>query len=233
MFFDPMYLLFAAPGMLLALWAQMRVKSTFNKFSQVATRNGSTGGEIARRILDANGLHHVKVERVDGFLSDHYDPRDKTLRLSPPVFDSNSVSAFGVAAHEAGHAIQDQVSYAPLRMRSTLVPVSQFGSTLAPWIFMGGFMLSSASKFGLTIAWVGVALFAAAVLFSLVTLPVEFDASKRAKEILVQKGFVNAQEAQGVDKVLDAAAWTYVAAAVSAVMTLLYYVSLLMGRRED
>ena len=228
-----MYLLFAVPGMLLAFWAQMKVKSTFAKYSQVSTRNGASGAEIARKILDSNGLQHVKVERVEGFLSDHYDPRDKTLRLSPPIYDSNSVAAFGVAAHEAGHAIQDQVSYGPLRMRSTLVPISQFGSTIAPWIFMGGMMLSSASKLGTTVALAGIVLFAAAVAFTLVTLPVEFDASKRAKEILLHKGMVSKDEAEGVEKVLDAAAWTYIAAAVGAIMTLIYYIFTFLGRREE
>jgi uncharacterized protein len=231
MYFSPMYLVFALPAMLLGLWAQFRVQGAFNKYSQVRSQRGVSGAQAARAILDSAGLRHVAVERSGGFLSDHYDPRSKTLRLSEGVFSSPSVAAVGVAAHEAGHALQDQQSYAPLRMRSTLVPAVQFGSWLGPIIFMAGLWMSAAV--GTWIAWVGVAVFAASAVFALVTLPVEFDASKRAKQILVAQGILGEQEMVGVNKVLDAAALTYVAAAIQAVSTLLYYVFILTGRRRD
>jgi len=229
-FFDPLYLVFALPALALGLWAQMRVRSAFNKYSKVRAGTGVTGAQAARRILDANGLRNVDVERVQGFLSDHYDPRSKTLRLSPQVFDTPSLAAVGVAAHEAGHAIQDQNNYAPLQIRSLMVPTVQFGSWLGPIIFFIGFIMSSAV--GTTIAWIGLILFGLTALFAVVTLPVEFDASRRAKKLLVSQNVLTSQEVRGVDKVLDAAALTYVAAALQAIMTLLYYAFLLMGRRD-
>ncbi|WP_420645188.1 zinc metallopeptidase [Candidatus Leptofilum sp.] len=228
MFFDPLFLLFALPGLLLGFWAQSRVKRNFNKYKQVRTARNVTGAEVARQLLDAQGLYDVKVEETQGFLSDHYDPRSKVLRLSPDVYRTPSIAAAGVAAHEMGHALQDAKGYFPLQIRSTLVPAAQFGSSLAPWLFIGGFLLNITG-----LAWVGVIMFAAAVLFTLVTLPVEFDASKRAKQLLVGNGVLIGDEVKGVDKVLDAAAWTYVAAAVSAIGTLLYYVLLLTGGGRD
>ncbi len=236
MFFSPLYLLIALPGLALALWAQWRVKSAFNKYSKVRSGRGLTGAQAARKILDSNGLSHVAVERVQGFLSDHYDPRSKTLRLSPQVYESPSLSAVGVAAHEAGHAIQDQKGYAPLQLRSAMVPSVQFGSTLGPIIFIAGFFMSGAGNvggdIGFTVALIGLVLFALTALFALVTLPVEFDASRRAKQLLVADGVLVSQEVKGVDRVLDAAALTYVAAAVQALMTLAYYAFLLFGRRD-
>lgn len=229
-FFSPLYLLFALPALALGLWAQMRVKSAFNKYSRVRSGTGITGAQAARRILDSNGLNMVSIERVNGFLSDHYDPRSKTLRLSPQVFDTPSLAAVGVAAHEAGHAIQDQKHYAPLRLRSLMVPSVQFGSWLGPIVFMVGLFMSSAA--GDTIALIGLVLFGLTALFAVVTLPVEFDASRRAKKLLVTDGVLTPQEVKGVDKVLDAAALTYVAAALQAIMTLLYYAFLLFGRRD-
>lgn len=229
-----MWLLLALPGMLLGMYAQARVSSAFNKYSKVATSRRMTGAQVARELLNARGLHNVEIERVDGTLTDHYDPRARVLRLSTAVHDSPSVAAAGVAAHEMGHALQHASNYGPLSLRSALVPATQFGSRLAPMIFMAGLMLNlaSGSSFGLTIAWVGVVLFAVAALFALVTLPVEFDASKRAKQLLVSEGLLYQGEVEGVNKVLDAAALTYVAAAVSAIGQLLYYVSLLSGRRD-
>ncbi|MEM7118405.1 MAG: zinc metallopeptidase [Chloroflexota bacterium] len=227
MFFDPLYLLFALPGLLLGMWAQSRVKRSFNKYAQVRTMRNVTGAQVARSLLDAQGLYDVGVERVEGFLSDHYDPRSKVLRLSPGVYDTPSVAAAGVAAHEMGHALQDSAGYFPLQIRSAIVPAAQFGSNLAPWLFIGGFLLNFT-----TLAWAGVILFAAAVVFTLVTLPVEFDATKRAKALLVSDGILMPDEMEGVNKVLDAAALTYVAAAVTAVGQLLYYVLLLTGRRD-
>lgn len=227
MFFDPMYFLFVIPGLLLALYAQMRVRSSFNKYSQVRSATGITGADAARRVLDANNLRHVGVERVSGFLSDHYDPRAKVLRLSPDVYDTPSLAAVGVAAHEAGHAIQDQQNYAPLQLRSALVPGVQVGGWVGPLMFFVGLWFST------TLAWVGLLLFALTAVFALVTLPVEFDASRRAKQLLTNTGIIAPQELQGVNRVLDAAALTYVAAAVQAILTLAYYAFILLGRSDD
>ena len=229
-FFDPLYLILALPALLLGLYAQFRVRSTFAHYSKVRAVSGITCAQAARRILDANGLHHVAVERTEGMLSDHYDPRSKTLRLSPDVFELPSLAAVGVAAHEAGHALQDKTNYAPLQLRSAMVPTVQIGSWLGPIIFLVGLFMAGA--FGTTIAWFGLILFAATAVFALVTLPVEFDASKRARELLVANGVLVPQEVQGARQVLDAAALTYVAAALQAIMTLIYYASILMGRRD-
>lgn len=225
-----LYILFSLPALLLGLWAQAKVKSAFNKYSKVRTARGMAGAQVARMILDSNGLHNVNVEEVNGFLSDHYDPRSKTLRLSPQVYQSPSLAAVGVAAHEAGHAIQDQQGYAALTLRSAMVPSVQIGSWLGPIIFFIGLFMNSA--LGQSLAWVGLILFGATALFTVVTLPVEFDASKRAKAILVNQGVVSTTELKGVNAVLDAAALTYVAAALQAISTLLYYAFILMGRRD-
>lgn len=226
-FFDPLYLILALPGLILGLWAQARVRGTFNKFSKVRTVRGLTGAEVARQLLDWNGLQDVRIEETQGRLSDHYDPRDRVLRLSPEVYRAPSVAAAGVAAHEMGHALQHSNGYGPLRLRSAIVPAVQFSSMLAPMLFIAGFLLGFTQ-----LAWVGVGLFALAVVFSLITLPVEFDASKRAKLQLSKSGILTTEEVGGVDKVLDAAALTYVAAAVAAIGQLLYYVMLLGGRRD-
>ncbi len=223
-YLDPLYLILALPGLLLGLWAQMRVKGTFNKYAKVRTARNLTGAEIARHLLDNQGLQDVRVEETQGFLSDHYDPRTRVLRLSPDVYRTPSVAAAGVAAHEMGHALQHSAGYAPLQIRSAIVPVVRFGSSLAPILILVGFLLRFTP-----LAWVGVILFAGAVVFSLVTLPVEFDASRRAKTLLNQSGIVTHEEAGGVSAVLNAAGWTYVAAAIAAVGQLLYYVLLLTG----
>lgn len=226
-----LYLLFSLPALLLGLWAQFKVQGSFNKFSQVRTISGVRGAEVARRILDLHGLRSVRVEQVEGFLSDHYDPTQRVLRLSPNVYQGNSIAAAGIAAHEAGHALQHQQGYAFLSLRSMMVPTVQIGSWIGPIIFMIGFFIAGA--LGNSLAWIGVALFAAVALFSVVTLPVEFDASKRAKELLVGAGLLAQTEMRGVNTVLDAAALTYVAGAVQAISTLLYYVFLLGGRRDE
>ena len=223
-YLDPLYLILALPGLLLGLWAQMRVKGTFNKYARVRTARNLSGAEIARHLLDSQGLQDVRVEETQGFLSDHYDPRSRVLRLSPDVYRTPSVAAAGVAAHEMGHALQHSAGYAPLQIRSAIVPVVRFGSSLAPILILVGFLLRFTP-----LAWVGVILFAGAVVFSLVTLPVEFDASRRAKTLLNQSGIVTHEEAGGVSAVLNAAGWTYVAAAIAAVGQLLYYVLLLTG----
>lgn len=229
MFFDPMYFIFALPALVLALIAQWRVSAAVNRYSRVPTGRGFTGARVARAILDSAGLHDVAVERTGGLLSDHYDPRSRTLRLSQAVFDTPSVAAVGIAAHEAGHALQHADNYLPLQARSAIVPVVQFGSFLGPIVFFLGLLLNFTS-----LAWVGVLMFAGVALFALVTLPVEFDATRRAKRLLTDNGFVNGEEARGVNAVLDAAALTYVAGLAQALSTLLYYIFLLTGmRRRD
>ena len=227
MFFSPIWLLFALPGLLLGLWARSRVKGAFKKYGKVRTARGVTGAEVARTLLDAQGLYDVKIEESKGFLSDHYDPRKKVLRLSPEVYNDPSVAAAGVAAHEMGHAMQHARGYFPLKFRSAFLPLAQFGSTLAPWLFIIGLLLQFTA-----LSWIGLVLFGAAVVFTLITLPVEFDASKRAKKLLVNNGVLIGDEVKGVDKVLDAAALTYVAAAVAALGQFAYYVLLLTGGRR-
>jgi hypothetical protein len=227
MFYNPLFLIITLPALLLALWAQWRVQSTFKKYSQVRTNSGMTGAEVARRVLDFNGLHNVQVEPVQGFLSDHYDPGKKILRLSPAVYSSNSVAAAGIAAHESGHAIQDREGYFALQARTAMVPSVQIGSWLGPIVFMLG--IFALPLVGTSLAWIGVALFAATALFAVVTLPVEFDASRRAKLALQAQGIVGQQEMAGVNGVLDAAAMTYVAGAAQAISTLLYYALMLSG----
>jgi Zn-dependent membrane protease YugP len=228
MFFNPLFWLFALPGLLLGLYAQSRIKSNFAKYSEVRTPGNLTGAQVARALLDSQGLQGLPIEPTTGALTDHYDPNGKVLRLSQAVYHTPSVAAAGVAAHEAGHALQDATNYFPLKMRSAIVPVVQFGSTLAPWLFLAGFFLGI-----LELAWAGVILFGASTLFTLVTLPVEIDASNRAKQLLRSEGILRSEEeAEGVKKVLSAAAWTYVAAAVSSVGNLLYYIFLLSGSRR-
>ena len=220
LFFDPLYLLLTLPALALSIWAQFKVKSTFRRYSRVGVRSGMTGAEAARAVVEAGGSPGVKIERHQGFLSDHYDPRNKTLRLSPDVYDGRSISAVAVAAHEAGHSIQDAVGYAPLALRSHLVPVTQIGAHLWLWPFVLGMMFQVTG-----LMWLGIICFSAVVVFQLVTLPTEFNASNRAKAVLAQTGIVSTQEeAVGVSKVLDAAAMTYVAALVASLMQLLYMI---------
>ena len=229
MVFDPMYFLFIIPGLALSLWASFRVKSTFNRYSKVPSLSGRTGAEAARMLLDGAGITDVKIVRSHGMLSDHYNPITKTLALSEPVHDSNSVAAIGVATHEAGHAIQHARQYAPLWVRSALVPTANIGSSVGYFVMLGGLMLSSANM-----VLIGAVLFSAVLLFQVVTLPVEFNASARAKALVLEYGIVTPQERQGVDRVLNAAALTYVAAAVSTLLTLLYFLyrsGLIGGRR--
>lgn len=228
-----LYLLFSLPALLLGLWAQAKVQGAFKKYAQIRSYVGLSGAQIARRMLDANGLQNVRVEETGGMLSDHYDPMSKVLRLSHETFRGISISAAGVAAHEAGHALQDQQGYVPLHIRSAIVPAVQIGSWLGPIIFMLGLFLSSGSL-GTSIAWFGILIFSVTAIFSVVTLPVEFDATRRAKEWLSNSGVLYLQEMEGINKVLDAAALTYVAGAIQAVSTVLYYVFLLSGRsRRD
>ena len=225
------YLLFSLPALLLGLWAQMKVKSAFAKYSKVRSYIGLSGADVARRMLDQNGLQAVQIEETKGYLSDHYDPRSRVLRLSPEVYRSNSIAATGVAAHEAGHALQHQSGYLPLQLRSIMVPTVQLGSWLGPIIFMIGLFLSS--SIGTNVAWFGLILFSATAVFAFVTLPVEFNATNRAKAWLTTSGVVSSTDSQGVNSVLDAAALTYVAGAIQALSTILYYVFLLTGRRRN
>lgn len=234
--FDPMYLLFLAPALILSLWAQWKVKSTFEKYSNVRTRRGMRGVDAANAILRAAQVEGVTVERAQGYLTDHYHPLKKTLALSEPVYDSTSISAIGVAAHEAGHAIQHKYKYLFLMFRSAWVPVASIGSGIAPILFMVGFALSAwagSPKWGDLVMQVSIGLFGAFTVFTLVTLPVEFNASSRAVAILKETGIVsNAEEEKGVRDVLWAAGMTYVAAAATALMTLLYYIMRYQGSRS-
>jgi uncharacterized protein len=234
---DLMYFVFLVPGLLLSLYASYLVKSRFNYYSRVPSTRGFSGAMAAKRLLDGAGIHDVEIVRVDGFLSDHYDPVNKRLALSPPVYDSTSVAALGVATHEAGHAIQHATGYYPLKWRSMLVPVVQFGSPISMYaLSIGLALMMGGSLLGQYIFYAGIVLFGAVLLFQLVTLPVEFNASARAKALVVEAGIVGAQEREGVDKVLSAAALTYVAAFVQTLFTLLYFLwraGLLGGRRED
>jgi Zn-dependent membrane protease YugP len=225
---NPMYLLFSLPALLFGFWAQAKVKNTFSKYSKVRTYTGATGSQVARHILDDNGLQDVQVEPTSGILSDNYDPRSRTLRLSQEVYQGNSIASAGVAAHEAGHALQHQAHYGPLRIRSLMVPTVTIGSWLGPIIFMIGLFMSSAT--GDKIAWAGLIVFGLTALFAIVTLPVELDATRRAKYYLVESGALLQSELPGASAVLDAAAWTYVAAAIQAITTILYYAFLLFGR---
>jgi len=231
---DPIYFLFILPGMALSMWASFRVKSAFNKYSQVRTMRGMTGAQAAREMLDRAGLHSVQVGRAHGFLSDHYNPMTRSLALSESVYDSNSIAAIGVATHEAGHAIQHARHYKPLWLRSLLVPTANIGSSLGYIVMMIGLFLAQSSG-SFFLFNIGLALFSCVLLFQVVTLPVEFDATARAKRLVVEYGIISSHEREGMDKVLNAAALTYVAAAVSTLLTLLYFLmraGLLGGRRD-
>ena len=233
--YDPTFLIFIVPALILGLIAQAAVRGRFNKFSKVRTLRGLTGAQAAREILDSNGLGDVSIEESKGLLSDHYDPRSRTLRLSSEVARSSSVAAVGVAAHEAGHALQHASGYMPLQVRSAMVPAVQFGSWLGPLIIMAGIMLEillGAFALGNAMAWFGVILFATVAVFSFVTLPVELNASARAKKLLYTYNIVDQRELDGVNKVLNAAAWTYVVAAITALLQVLRWVLILTARRD-
>lgn len=228
MFFDPMYFVFALPALLLAMYATFKVRRTYAKYSQVPSATGLSGAEVARHLLNAAGLNHVQVERVPGDLTDHYDPSQKVVRLSDSNYASYSVAAIGVTAHEVGHAIQDATAYAPMRLRTGLVPIAGLGSNLGYILFMAGFFLQ---MFNLAI--VGLILFSGAAVFAAVTLPVEYNASNRAMALLEANGLVTIQDAGMARKVLDAAALTYVAGLAQAISQVLYFAFLLMGLRRS
>lgn len=229
------YLLLVLVPMLLGLWAQFRVKSAFGRASKVAASSGLSGAEVAREIMRAHGISNVGVEPSNGFLSDHYDPRAKMLRLSPDVFNGRSVAALGIAAHEAGHALQDATGYGPLRLRSAVVPLAMVGGQVANIALMGGLLVAAliAPKLGITMLLAGVAGLFLVALFQLITLPVEFDASNRAKSLLTTTGLIApGQETQEMSSVLNAAALTYVAALVATVGTILYYLLIIFSHQR-
>lgn len=230
MYFDPTYVLVLI-GVVICMIASAKMNSTFNKYSRVRSHSGMTGREAAETILRRAGIYDVRVERISGNLTDHYDPRGKVLRLSDATYGQTSVAAVGVAAHECGHAIQHQVGYAPLQIRSALVPVANFGSTIAwPLILLGLFFNSQMSQALLNL---GILAFSLAVLFQIVTLPVEFNASSRALKMLESTGILSREENKGAKKVLTAAALTYVAALASSILQLLRLLILSGGRRRD
>ncbi|HZH62016.1 MAG TPA: zinc metallopeptidase [Metabacillus sp.] len=228
MFFHPMdILIFITLG--ISIWAQFRVKGNFNKWAEVATKTGLSGAETARRILDSNGLYNIPIEVVPGTLSDHYDPVKKVVRLSEAVYYGRSIAAVSVAAHEIGHAIQHQQSYAALMLRHKIFPIANIASGIAPFLFIGGLLLQQLSLIG-----IGIVFFSAAVAFQLVTLPVEFDASKRARNLMLAEGILYNEEEHGVKKVLNAAALTYVAGALMALFELIKFIMIFMqGNSEE
>jgi len=226
MFMNFEYLLWVAPALLLAAWAQMKVHSTYAAAQQEPAP--LSGAAAARHILDSAGLHQVAIEEVQGFLSDHYDPREKVLRLSPANYRSRTLAAVGIAAHEAGHAIQDAHGYAPLVVRNAAVPVANFGGGISMILLLAGLFMHLPILF-----WGGIIAFSTVVVFQLVNLPVEFDASARAKRELVGLGIVPQHEMPAVNRVLNAAGWTYVAGTLQSVLTLLYYVMIFSGGSRD
>ena len=227
-YFDPLYFLFLIPGMLLAGWAQMRVRSAYDRGKRQMASSGLTGAQTAQRILDMQGIHNVRVAREPNFLGDHYDPRHKVLKLSPDVYDGRTIAAVGIAAHEVGHAIQDARRYSPLVIRNGMVPLASTGSSLSVIFIFAGLLISSLQF----LAVVGLGLFALTVIFQLVNLPVEFDASKRARAVLVDGGIISPHEDPLVAKVLNAAALTYVAATLVAILQLAYFAIRVMGSRQ-
>ncbi|WP_145146836.1 zinc metallopeptidase [Paenibacillus xylanexedens] len=210
---------------LLSLWAQFRVKGTFRRWSEVPNQNGITGYDAARQMLDANGLHDVPIEPVRGTLSDHYDPINRVVRLSEPVYYENSISAVSVACHEVGHAIQHKESYPMLALRHRIFPIVNFASGLAPFLLIAGFIFNAMNLVG-----IGIIFFSITVAFQLITLPVEFNASNRAREIMVSEGYIRNEEEKGVAKVLNAAALTYVAAALISLLELIRYIGIFNNR---
>lgn len=231
MYFDLQYLFFLVPGVLLSLWASYHVKSTFRRYSEVGSVRGFSGAEAAAELIRKRGIEGVRIEETPGFLSDHYDPSHRVLRLSPDVFHGRSLASLGVAAHEAGHAIQHAKGYGPLKFRSWIVKPAMIGSNLSSILLTIGFAVNVTG-----LVWVGIVLFSAGVLFTLVTLPVEFDASKRAVNALQEIGVITAPEVPGTSAVLRAAAMTYVAAAITAILQLVYFLmraGFLGGRQED
>jgi len=230
LFWDPT-MIYLIPAMILVMWAQARVRGAFNEWSRVGTRSGVTAAQVARDILDRHGLTDIPIEHVRGQLSDHYDPKAKVVRLSDSTYYSNSIAAIGVAAHEVGHALQHEHAYVPLHMRNMIWPVARIGDSLGPFIVIIGLLFGG--SWGTTVIDIGIYLFMAAVGFYLVTLPVEYNASNRAVEILETGGYMSPDEVKGARKVLNAAALTYVAAAAAAVSQLIRLLILRNSRNDD
>ncbi|MCG3141064.1 MAG: hypothetical protein HDKAJFGB_02234 [Anaerolineae bacterium] len=227
MFFDPLYLILALPGIVLTLWAQWKVNSTYSNFARVRNARGVTGVQAAEILIRQVGLQgQVQIQGTPGKLTDHYDPRNRTLFLSAEVAQNPSVAAVGIAAHELGHALQHSQNYGPLNFRMAIVPIVNLGSKLGYIVFFLGLCLVTQANVNPIVMWLGILLLSGMALFALVTLPVEFDASKRAMQMLQASGLMQPQELQGAQQVLGAAAWTYVAAAASTLLNLLYYVAL-------
>lgn len=233
MYLDWTYLVILLPALLLSLWASSTVNRTFQKYQGQRSQRGLTGREVALRILAANNLNHIRVERISGHLSDHYDPRTQVIRLSDSVYDSSSTAAIGVAAHEVGHAIQHATHYTPLKLRNAIIPLTNIGSKLAMPLFIAGLLLSNMGSIYINIAYAGVIAFSLCVIFQLLTLPTEFDASRRALLALSSQGILGTTELDGSKKVLRAAAMTYVAALAVSLMQLLRLLVILGRRRND
>lgn len=227
-FYDARYMAMLIPVLLITMYAQFKVSSTFNHYSRLTNSRRLTGAQAAEEVLRRHGVYDVRIERVRGNLTDHYDPRTNVIRLSESVYDSPTIAAVGVAAHEAGHAVQYAVGYAPIQLRAAIIPLTQVGSQLGVVLLILGLLLSFESLF-----FIGIVLFSFTTLFQLVTLPVEFNASRRAMETIRSGGLLNDQEADGARKVLSAAALTYVAALLMSIVQLLRYVMLFAGRRRD
>ncbi len=224
------YLIFMLPALLLGLWAQMLVKTRFNKFSKTASRRGLTGAEAAKAVLNAGGVYNVPVGRVAGNLTDHYDPKSNSISLSDSVYGSNSIAAIGVAAHEAGHALQYADNYLPIKLRMTIIPICNIGSRIGPLLIVIGCLMTYAAsaasaELGLTLYLLGIVLFSMVAVFQLITLPVELNASKRAMQSLESARLLEQDELSGAKKVLSAAALTYIAALVTSVLQVFYYLS--------
>lgn len=227
MFFDWTYLVFIVPCALFAMWASSKVQSTYKKYSKVFSNSGLLAQDVARKMLDDNGLRNIKIEKISGNLTDHYDPKEKVIRLSESVYDSSSTAAIGVACHEVGHAIQHDNNYAPLRLRNAIIPITNIGSNLAwPLILIGLIFQRNSTP---TFAYIGIILFSTAVLFQLFTLPTEFDASKRAMDYLSGRKFLTTNELSGIKQVLDAAALTYVAALATAIAQMLRLIFIVLN----
>ena len=232
MFFHPTMLLLI-PGMILVWWAQQRVKGTYEKYSKVQSTMGMTGAEVAELILKRMGVHNVTVEPVSGVLSDHYDPSAKAVRLSEGIYGSTSLAAAAVAAHECGHVLQDVEGYQAMNLRSALVPAVNLGSNIGPMMIMAGFAFGSLGGFSMFFVYIGLILFSSTLVFHLVTLPVEFDASSRALRLMDEYGILQGEENKGARKVLNAAAFTYVATALYAFLQILQYLIMIFGSNRD
>lgn len=227
-YFDPLYFMFALPGLLVALFAQAKVKSNYSKYSKIINSSGYTGADVAQLILKNNGITNVQVRRISGNLTDNFNPKDNCIYLSDGVFGSNTIAAVGIAAHEAGHAVQHAQSYAPVKLRSALVPICNFGAGVSPFLILLGYVMQLE-----VLLFLALGVFLLSVLFQLVTLPVEFDASSRALQAIKQSGVLNPQEQKGAKKVLSAAALTYVAALLQSLLIFLYYFVRFTGNRRD